>query len=62
MLRSTVGVKKGIGADFITGKTVSRETPSVLQDQGFFGTKTTQVDFCSAITDGIYILIDRRVQ
>ena len=49
-----------VGADFITGKAVSRETPSVLQDQGFLGQQTTQVDFCSAITDGGQILIDRR--
>ena len=48
-----------VGADFITGKAVSCDTPSVLQHQGFLGQQTTQVDFCSAITDGGQILIDR---
>ena len=51
-----------VGADFITGKAVGCDTPSVLQHQGFLGQQTTQVDFCSAITDGGQILIDRRVQ
>src|SRR6266480_6476470 len=29
--------EKGIEPDCITGKTVRRETPSILQDKGFFG-------------------------
>ena len=49
-----------VGAYFITGKAVGCDTPSVLQHQGFLGQQTTQVDFCSAITDGGQILIDRR--
>ena len=44
---------KEIEADFITGKAVSRETSPVLQHKGFFGIKTAQVDFRSAITDGV---------
>ena len=48
-----------VRADFITGKAVSRETPSILQHQGFLGTQTTQVDVCSAVTEGGQILIDR---
>ena len=30
-----------VGADFITGKTISCETASVLQHEGFPGTQTT---------------------
>src|SRR2546422_4723128 len=52
--------EKRIQADCITGKTVRRETPSVLQDKGFFGTYTAQVDFRLAITEGIYVFINRR--
>src|SRR4029453_1014416 len=52
--------EKGIELDCITGKTVRRETPSILQNKGFFGTKATQIDFRLAITEGIYVLIDRR--
>ena len=48
-----------VGADFITGEAVSCETTSVLQHQSFLGKKTTQVDFCSAVTDGGQILINR---
>src|SRR5204862_7671592 len=52
--------EKGIELDGIAGKTVRRETPSILQDKGFFGTKTAQIDFRLAITEGIYVFIDRR--
>src|SRR2546428_4632047 len=52
--------EKRIELDCITGKTVRRETPSILQDKGFFGTYTAQVDFRLAITEGVYIFIDRR--
>src|SRR5437879_12659407 len=44
--------EKGIELDCITGKTVRRETPSILQDKSFFGTKTAQIDFRLAITEG----------
>ena len=55
-----MGVKKALRSTVITGKTISRETASVLQHKGFFGSKTTQVDFRSAITEDVYIFIDRR--
>src|SRR5262245_25897273 len=48
-----------VGADFITGKAVSYKTPSILQHQGFLGAQTTQVDVCSAVTDGGHIFVDR---
>src|SRR5205823_11077169 len=44
----------------IAGKTIRRETASVLQHKSFFGSKTTQVDVCSAITDAVKVFIDRR--
>src|SRR5947207_2503071 len=49
-----------IAADVITGKAVSRETPSILQHQRFFGKETTQVDFRAAVTDDVQIVIERR--
>src|SRR5438094_836884 len=52
--------EKGIELNCITGKTVRRETSSILQDKSFFGTKTAQIDFRLAITEGIYVFIDRR--
>ena len=50
--------KREIAADVVTGKAVSRDTPSILQDERFFGKKTTQVDFRSAITEDVYTVID----
>ena len=52
--------EKRIEVVVITGKTISRETASVLQHKSFFGTKTAQIDFRLAITEDIYVFIDRR--
>src|SRR5436190_23986688 len=52
--------EKGIELNCITGKTVRRETPSILQIKSFFGTKAAQIDFRLAITEGIYVFINRR--
>src|SRR5438552_8812835 len=52
--------EKGIELNCITGKTVRRETSSILKDKSFFGTKTAQIDFRLAITEGIYVFINRR--
>src|SRR5206468_12762290 len=52
--------EKSIEVVVIAGKTISRETTSVLQHKSFFGSKTTQIDFRLAITEGIYVFIDRR--
>src|SRR5438874_6043699 len=52
--------EKRIEVVVIAGKTVRRETASVLQHKGFLGRKTAQVDFRLAITDGVYVFIDRR--
>src|SRR5436190_5238696 len=52
--------EKGIELDCITGKTVRRETTSILQDTGFLGAKAAQIDFGLAITEGIYVFINRR--
>src|SRR5436190_5105103 len=52
--------EKRIEADIKPGKTVRRETTSILQHEGFFGSKTAQVDLRLATADGVYIFIDRR--
>ena len=49
----------------MVGATLNRqsrrcEATSILQHQGFLGSKTAQVDFCPAITDRGHIFIDRR--
>src|SRR5207244_10633099 len=53
-------IEKEIEVDCITRKTVRRQTTSVLQNKGFFGKHTAQVDFRSAIAEVVYIFIDRR--
>src|SRR4029077_9505281 len=52
--------EKSIEVVVIASKTIGRETASVLQHKSFFGTKTTQIDFRLAITDNIFVFIDRR--
>src|SRR5439155_13362350 len=52
--------EKSIEVVVIAGKTIRREPASVLQHKSFFGSKTTQIDFRLAITEGVYIFIDRR--
>src|SRR4029077_14192072 len=52
--------EKSIEVVVIASKTIGGETTSVLQHKSFFGSKTTQVDVCTTITDAVKVFIDRR--
>ena len=52
--------QKRIQTDIKLGKTVRRETTSIVQHKGFFGSKTAQRNLRLAIADGVYVFIDPR--